>query len=131
MGKIITALLAAVFLFISIGSNVWAEEEAKSDLEQNCQDRAYRFSRGATNVVTGPLEVPTQIIKRAHDGDGMFGQLAGYGTGFFTGVGWCGYRIASGLYDVFSSPFTRSQESLVKPEYVSDYKVFDDLNKKN
>src|SRR4030043_2489050 len=94
-------LVMGLFL-VSAVSTIWA-----GSVEEECviQPHVHKFSRGVVNVGTSPLEIPKQMIKRAQEGRGPDGQLAGYITGTITGFGWGIWRLGSGIVDIFSAPF--------------------------
>ena len=116
--RVFLSLLAALFL-ISLSSTSWA---GTFEDEQVVHYRVHKFSRGVVNIASSPLEVPNQMIKRAQEQDSAAGQMAGYITGVFTGVGWAVWRCASGVVDVCSVPFCGNTEGLIQPEFITDEK---------
>ena len=88
--------------------------------EQIVHYRLHKFSRGIVNVVSSPLEVPNQMIRRAKEQNSFCGQVAGYVTGVFTGVGWAVWRCTSGVADIATTPFCGNTEGLITPEFITD-----------
>ena len=114
----VNVIFVIVGLFLaSTFSTIWA---GSVEEEKVIQKHVHKFSRGVVNVGTSPLEIPKQMIKRAQDGRGPDGQLAGYITGTITGVGWSIWRLSSGIVDIFSAPFSGNEEGLIDPEFVSE-----------
>ena len=113
-----SVILLVVGLFlVSSASIVWA---GSVEEEKVVRQHVHKFSRGVVNVGTAPLEIPKQMIRRAQDGRGADGQLAGYITGTLTGVGWGIWRLGSGIVDIFSAPFAGNEEGLIEPEFISE-----------
>ena len=117
MKKFIAISLAVGFFFVSTVSTIWADSVED---EKVVRQHMHKFSRGVVNVGTAPLEIPKQMVKRAQDGKGPGGQLAGYITGAFTGIGWGIWRLGSGIIDVFSAPFPGNEEGKITPEFITD-----------
>ena len=107
---------AAAFL-ISVSSNTPAETWED---DQVVHYHLHKLSRGVVNIVTSPFEVPKQMVKRAQDQSTVGGQLAGYVTGTFTGVGWAVWRCASGVVDICTTPLCSNTDGLIKPEFITD-----------
>ena len=109
-------LVMGVFLAATV-SSIWA---GSVEDEKVVRQHVHKFSRGIVNVGTAPLEIPKQMIKRAQNGRGADGQLAGYITGTITGVGWGIWRLTSGIADIVSAPFSGREEGLIEPEFISE-----------
>lgn len=88
--------------------------------EKVIRPHIHKLSRGVVNIGSAPLEIPKQMIKRAQEGSGVDEQIAGYLTGTVTGVGWCFWRLGSGIVDVFSAPFSGNEKGLIEPEFISE-----------
>jgi putative exosortase-associated protein (TIGR04073 family) len=114
--RVFLLVFAAMFL-ISLSSTSWA---GTFEDEQVVHYRLHKFSRGVVNVASSPFEVPNQMIKRAKEQDTAAGQMAGYVTGVFTGVGWAVWRCTSGIVDICSVPFCGNTKGLVQPEFITD-----------
>jgi len=109
-------LVMGIFLIATV-SGIWA---ASVEEEKVVRQHVHKFSRGVVNVGTAPLEIPKQMIKRAQNGRGADGQLAGYITGTITGVGWGIWRLTSGIVDIVSAPFSGREKGLIEPEFISE-----------
>ncbi|MBI4340825.1 MAG: exosortase system-associated protein, TIGR04073 family [Candidatus Omnitrophica bacterium] len=75
-----------------------------------------KLTRGATNTVTGWVEIP----KRIQETTQASGALAGFTWGLMRGFGYGFVRTAAGLYEVFTFPFPAPSgyTSVIQPEYV-------------
>ena len=75
-----------------------------------------KLTRGATNTVTGWVEIP----KRIQETSQTSGALAGFTWGLMRGLGYGFTRTVAGLYEVLSFPFPAppGYESVIQPEYV-------------
>ena len=75
-----------------------------------------KLTRGATNTVTGWVEIPKRIQETMH----ASGAFAGFTWGLLRGIGYGFVRTAAGLYEVVSFPFPAppGYESVIQPEYV-------------
>lgn len=82
---------------------------------------AKRLYRGAINILTAPIEVPKQAraywIKGAQITPHILAWIA---SGTVWGVVQTVKRVGSGVWDVVTFPFDRSEasEPLLKPDYV-------------
>lgn len=110
--------IAAAFFGALFSSLAWAGTEFED--EQVVHYHLHKFSRGVVNIVTSPLEVPKQMIRRAKEQGTAAGQVAGYVTGTVTGVGWAVWRCTSGVVDICTAPLCSNTEGLIKPEFISD-----------
>ena len=117
MRNVSVIMLVMSLFFVSAVSTIWA---GSVEEEKVIRQHVHKFSRGVVNVGTAPLEIPKQMIKRAQEGRGADGQLAGYITGTITGIGWGIWRLGSGIVDVFSAPFCGNEKGLIDPEFVSE-----------
>ncbi len=117
MKEVIRYILVISFLLAVSYSPTWADSTKEKEI---IQQHVHKFSRGVINIGTAPLEIPKQMIKRAQDGKGPEGELAGYLTGTITGVGWGLWRLTSGIVDVFSAPFSGNEKGLIEPEFISE-----------
>jgi putative exosortase-associated protein (TIGR04073 family) len=72
--------------------------------------------RGATNTVTGWVEIP----KRIHETTVASGYGTGFTWGLLRGLGYGFIRTAAGLYELVTFPFPAppGYESVIQPEYV-------------
>ncbi len=114
--RLLLSVAALVFTFAFCSSG-WADT---FEDEQVVHYHLHKFSRGVVNIATSPFEVPNQMIKRAKEQDTAAGQVAGYVTGVFTGVGWAVWRCTSGVVDVVTAPLCSNTEGLVQPEFITD-----------
>ena len=75
-----------------------------------------KLTRGATNTVTGWVEVPKRIQETTQNS----GAFAGFTWGLMRGFGYGFVRTAAGLYEVLTFPFPAppGYESIIQPEYV-------------
>ena len=75
-----------------------------------------KLTRGATNTVTGWVEIPKRINETSNDS----GWLAGFTWGLARGLGYGFTRTAAGLYELFTFPFPAppGYEPVIQPEYV-------------
>ena len=82
----------------------------------DCGKGFTKLTRGATNTVTGWVEIP----KRIQETTQISGALAGFTWGLLRGFGYGFVRTAAGLYEVFTFPFPAppGYESVIQPEYV-------------
>jgi putative exosortase-associated protein (TIGR04073 family) len=117
MKKVVWNFLAVSLFLIASFSPTWADSTKEKEI---IRQHVHKFSRGVINIGTAPLEIPKQMIKRAQDGKGPDGELAGYLTGTITGVGWGLWRLTSGIVDVFSAPFSGNEKGLIDPEFISE-----------
>ena len=105
--KMITSLVG--LLFLTQAASLYAEP----------MDGGKGFSkltRGATNTVTGWVEIP----KRIQETSTTSGALAGFTWGLMRGLGYGFTRTAAGLYELFTFPFPAppGYEPVIQPEYV-------------
>lgn len=75
-----------------------------------------KLTRGATNTVTGWVEIP----KRIQETTQTSGAFAGFTWGLLRGFGYGFVRTAAGFYEVFTFPFPAppGYESVIQPEFV-------------
>ena len=75
-----------------------------------------KLTRGATNTLTGWVEIP----KRIQETTQTSGAWAGFTWGLLRGIGHGFVRTAAGLYEVVSFPFPAppGYESVIQPEFV-------------
>ncbi len=75
-----------------------------------------KLTRGATNTVTGWVEIP----KRINETGNTSGWLAGFTWGLMRGLGYGFTRTAAGLYELVTFPFPAppGYEPVIQPEYV-------------
>ena len=111
------SLLAVLFVY-AVPSSSWAGGTWED--EQVVHYRLHKFSRGVVNVASSPFEIPNQMIRRAKEQDTFCGQMAGYVTGVFTGVGWGVWRLSSGAVDIVTFPFCGNTDGLITPEFITD-----------
>jgi putative exosortase-associated protein (TIGR04073 family) len=81
-----------------------------------CEDPATRLGRGLSNILTSPLELPSQSSK-VNNTDGPF---AGLTVGVLKGLQMTVTRAAVGLYEVatFMMPSQKDSGAILKdPEY--------------
>ncbi len=77
--------------------------------------------RGATNILTAPLEIPKQTIASFQEGQKKTPHFSAWVfAGFFKGIVYAIGRMGSGAFDVLTSNFDRNGDSLINPEYVFD-----------
>jgi putative exosortase-associated protein (TIGR04073 family) len=73
--------------------------------------------------MSAPLEIPNQmyvVARKEYDEDAQtWAIIGGYVTGFFSGFGYAGWRMAAGTYDVVTFPFPSYEYSLINPEFIS------------
>lgn len=117
MTKCVVTLMTFTLLVALPASLVWG---GSVEEEKVIRPHVHKLSRGVVNIGSAPLEIPKQMIKRAQEGRGVDEQLAGYLTGTVTGVGWCFWRLGSGIVDVFSVPFSGNEKGLIEPEFISE-----------
>lgn len=116
MTKCVVAMMTFLLLLVFTGSLAWA---GAVEEDKVIRPHVHKLSRGVVNIGSAPLEIPKQMIKRAQEGRGVDEQIAGYLTGAVTGVGWCFWRMGSGVVDVFSAPFSGNENGLIEPEFIS------------
>jgi putative exosortase-associated protein (TIGR04073 family) len=75
-----------------------------------------KLGRGATNVLTGWLELPKQVVQSINETDPVTGTI----VGFVRGVGWTYARTVVGVYEIVTFPFPapKNYEPLLEPEYI-------------
>jgi putative exosortase-associated protein (TIGR04073 family) len=82
-----------------------------------------RFGRGLANIITAPLELPAQMYLRAsyqHEyNPNPFATVGGFLEGIPMGIIYCGWRLAAGFVDLATFPFTRYDQGIIQPEYVT------------
>jgi len=128
MKKIFFLFLAVSISLFFIVSNTWAQiysERFESKTEQAAEPHVHKLSRGLVNMGTAPFELPKQMIKQAQEGYSPAGELAGYVSGIFTGIGWAFCRFGSGVADIVSAPFPGNEEGMIKPEFITDENILD------
>lgn len=82
-----------------------------------------KFSRGAVNVISAPLEFPNQVYLLSDHAN----ENSPYGIetaaaaieGLFTGIGFALWRLAAGAYDVITFPLPRYESCLISPPYLT------------
>jgi len=108
MGK--TALFLA---FMLVCGMAYASSPAVDNMDSN--KALTKFSRGVSNVVTGPGEFVTQIPPAME-------QSPDYLTGFIMsigrGIGYTFLRVGAGIYDIATAPFPgpTDYKPIIKPE---------------
>ncbi len=83
---------------------------------QYCPSPATKLTRGITNVITGPLELPKYLIGGAFNCNTK--PLDGLGVGLVRGTSRAIERVGIGFWEVFTFPFP-DFEPLLCPEYIS------------
>jgi len=106
---IIAMVLIVPFMFMS---RSFAQEEMPGAYKP-----FLKFGRGVINIGSCPYEIPKQMYLLSRNGDTFWGTTAQGLAGVFVGTGWMFYRLAAGVYDVFTSPFPGCEESIIDPEY--------------
>ena len=77
--------------------------------------------RGATNIVTAPLEIPKQTIASIDEGKEKTYHVSVWAfAGFMKGIAYTIGRMGSGMFDILTSNFDRNVDPLMTPEYVVD-----------
>jgi putative exosortase-associated protein (TIGR04073 family) len=107
-----------IAIFVALTASLVRAESVEE--EKVIRPHVHKFSRGLVNIGSAPLEIPKQMIKRAQEGRGADEQIAGYLTGTVTGIGWCFWRLGSGIVDVLSVPFSGNEKGLIEPEFISE-----------
>jgi len=113
------ALLTLALLYCLFSAPLYgAEKEGDSSSMP-----AERLGRGIINIVTSPLEVPSNMIKRAQyreeTTDNPFAVMGGFIAGGAIGVVRFPWRLAAGLYDVVTCPVSSCNESIISPEHIT------------
>ena len=106
---IIAMVLIVPFMFMS---RSFAQEEMPGAYKP-----FLKFGRRLINIGSSPNEIPKQMYLLSRNGDTFWGTTAQGLAGVFVGTGWMFYRLAAGVYDVFTSPFPGCEESIIDPEY--------------
>jgi putative exosortase-associated protein (TIGR04073 family) len=99
------------------------------DIEQlradgRCNNDAWKkLGRGACNVLTFPLELPSQI-SRTNVSDGA---MAAFTWGLLKGVGMTAFRAAVGVYEIITFPFPVPEgykPILTEPEFFFEDQIY-------
>jgi len=108
------ALLLAVVLTLSA-----AHAEAAVAEKMNSNKALIKFSRGVTNVATGPGEFVNQIPTAMEQSPDY---LTGFIMGLGRGIGYTLLRVGAGIYDVATFPFPGASDykPIMKPETIAD-----------
>ena len=82
-----------------------------------------RFGRGVINIITSPLEIPAQLyIRAAYQNEwrqSPFAVVGGFIEGIPMGLIYFPWRLTAGVFDIITLPFSRFNESIISPEYLS------------
>jgi putative exosortase-associated protein (TIGR04073 family) len=118
---ILTSVFIALFI-VSWSGIGFADETAQTSTTASTEktytsgDKLYR---GTMNMITSPLEIPSEIHGTTHDKS----LLAGWTLGLFKGVKEGLFRLGTGAIDFVTFPFSypdKEYAPLMKPEYVWD-----------
>ncbi|MCX8045127.1 MAG: hypothetical protein N3B18_13495 [Desulfobacterota bacterium] len=85
---------------------------------------AERFGRGMINILSSPLELPAQMYTRAeyysNTREYMMATIGGFIEGIPMGMlVYFPWRLAAGVYDVFTFPFPACNRCIIDPPYLS------------
>lgn len=93
-----------------------AEQPQAADGGQAEYQWTDKLTRGATNIVTSPLEIPRTISNKSAEEGVAVGWTGGLVGGVINGV----VRLGAGLVEVVTSPFNwpnENKEAFLEPEY--------------
>lgn len=84
---------------------------------------AERFGRGVVNIISSPLELPAQMYTRAlyyeETKESFLAIIGGFIEGIPMGaLVYFPWRLAAGVYDFFTFPFSRCNRCIIYPPYV-------------
>ncbi len=77
-----------------------------------------KVSRGMTNIITSPLEIPNQMADQAIAGESSMEQISGYVGGVFVGCVYTMARAVSGVYDLVTFPVTPLDKNGMRDEFI-------------
>jgi len=101
--------ILALSLLISVASNCLANDN--KDYADKVKEKALR---GLTNMVTGPLEIPKNIINTTNESNIVLGTIGGLLKGTLVTIA----RITSGFADFITAPLPT--KPIIQPERVWD-----------
>ena len=83
----------------------------------HCQDPVRKLGRGVANIITGPFEVPKNMIESYCKEKSL---IDSFGYGVFKGLGMSLARIAVGVYETvtFPIPVPEGYMPTMEPEYL-------------
>jgi putative exosortase-associated protein (TIGR04073 family) len=118
-----TASLAAVALALALlaapGCSVKQQKPNYVEKGSSYGDKVSRkISRGTTNLITSPLEIPNQMADQAIEGQTSMEQISGYVGGVFVGCAYTFARAVSGVYDIVTFPITPLNKNGMRDEFI-------------
>lgn len=116
-------LFLALAVFAASACSVKQQQPNYVEKGGSYGDKAARkLSRGLTNIVSSPLELPNQMAEQAIEGDSTMEQLSGYVGGMFVGCFYGMARAVSGAYDIVTFPITPMNKNGMRDEFIhSEY----------
>ena len=119
MKKILFNAVLIIILFAFAGNLQGSDQDTSAVLIRPSE----RFGRGIINIITSPLEIPAQLYIRASYQnewrESPFAVAGGFIEGIPMGIIYFPWRLAAGVFDVITLPFSRFNESIISPEYLS------------
>ena len=119
MKKILLNAVLIIILFAFAGNLQGAEQDPSAVSIRSSE----RFGRGVINIITSPLEIPAQLyIRAAYQNEwrqSPFAVMGGFIEGIPMGLIYFPWRLTAGVFDIFTLPFSRFNETIISPEYLS------------
>jgi putative exosortase-associated protein (TIGR04073 family) len=115
MKKVFGVFAMMVILTAALGAT-GAQARDKYRDETTIDSMFTKLGRGCVNVLTGWLEIPSQIGKTIKKTDPVTGTV----IGFIKGAAWTVVRTVTGVYEIITFPFPLPENyaPLIEPEYI-------------
>ena len=119
MKKILFNTVLIIILLAFAGNLLGAEQDPSAVSIRSSE----RFGRGVINIITSPLEIPAQLYIRAayqnERRDNSFAIIGGFIEGIPMGLIYFPWRLIAGVFDITTFPFSRFNEGIISPEYLT------------
>ncbi len=109
-------ILAIIFVMAALGAPQTSADDDVYREASTSHKIFHKLGRGATNLLTGWIEIPRYIAKEWREYD----PFTGFFVGGAEGCAWAVGRTATGAYDIctFFLPIPADYEPLMEPEFI-------------